>query len=509
MTDISNKCPAFEGGCPYASEEEMVAWLKQHRPDVLDKCPAFSEGCPFRGAQSIDELRRILQDLPESHTQAGSQHNVLVDMFSTLHHASAKVKESVGSDCPVFSTSCPFKTALCSSGVPLIDEIEYRSWAHLSADGLAADQHHTGRTPQRMDPGTPDLAVAKKLKEGTRVAHRQAENVHYVREFIKGRVRKESYKHMAAQLYFVYRTLEEVLDAHTDHPVVGRICFPDSLPRTRALERDLAFYWGPTWRQDIKPSPVANTYVQRLRDVSNHAPELIVPHAYTRYLGDLSGGQVLKRAAVKAMQLSEDGTGVAFYDFEDIPDMKAFKKMYRERLDSLPVDSATADRMVYEANYAFELNTHLFYELDVMAGFTSKDEVPKLAMRPVDDLIQSPFLRSRAASSDSTLDGRQGHGDDASRSKEDNDAVKRAAAAGCPFAAMAKAGVSMPHGHPLAASSEPGSIHAGGANAPSKGTSKCPVGNISPLDIAAILIIAAVILYFIPTVPPSGIPTQP
>ena len=49
------------------------------------------------------------------------------------------------------------------------------------------------------------MAVSKLLKEGTKTAHRAAENVHYVKEFVKGRVNREIYGRMIAGLYFVYQ----------------------------------------------------------------------------------------------------------------------------------------------------------------------------------------------------------------------------------------------------------------------------------------------------------------
>ena len=77
-------------------------------------------------------------------------------------------------------------------------------------------------------------------------------------------------------------------------------------------------------------------------------PELLVAHAYTRYMGDLSGGQILKNIAKRAMGL-KNGDGTAFYEFEKIKNHGAFKKEYRAALDTLPVDDATQDRIVEEA----------------------------------------------------------------------------------------------------------------------------------------------------------------
>jgi heme oxygenase len=103
--------------------------------------------------------------------------------------------------------------------------------------------------------------------------------------------------------------------------------------------------------------------VERIRQVAQEAPELLVGHHYTRYLGDLSGGQILKTIAQKAMNLS-DNDGLNFYSFPAIADEKAFKTTYRAAMDQLPIDQAMADRIVEEANHAFHLNMKMFQELE-------------------------------------------------------------------------------------------------------------------------------------------------
>ena len=85
--------------------------------------------------------------------------------------------------------------------------------------------------------------------------------------------------------------------------------------------------------------------------------------SYTRYLGDLSGGQILKTIAQRAMNLA-GSDGVSFYEFPSIEDEKAFKAQYRESLNEAPVDEATANAIVEEANDAFGINMELFQELE-------------------------------------------------------------------------------------------------------------------------------------------------
>ena len=204
--------------------------------------------------------------------------------------------------------------------------------------------------------------LATKLREGTKKAHTMAENVGFVKCFLKGVVEKTSYRKLVANLYFVYSAMEEEMDRLNQHPIVSQIHYPE-LNRKTSLEQDLYYYYGNNWRDQVAPSPAAQDYVQRIREISANEPELLVAHSYTRYLGDLSGGQILKGIAQRAMNLS-NGEGTAFYEFADIADEKQFKNQYRQAMDGLPVDDATADRIVDEANAAFGMNMKMFQELE-------------------------------------------------------------------------------------------------------------------------------------------------
>jgi heme oxygenase (biliverdin-producing, ferredoxin) len=204
--------------------------------------------------------------------------------------------------------------------------------------------------------------LASKLKEGTKKAHTAAENMGFIKCFLKGVVEKNSYRKLTGNFYFVYSAMEEEMERLKNHPIVSKIYFPE-LNRKAGLEQDLAYYYGSNWRDQVVPSAAAKVYVDRIREIAQTAPELLIAHSYTRYIGDLSGGQILKGIAQRGMNLPE-GEGTAFYEFADIPDEKAFKNKYRQALNELPLDDATDERIVNEANDAFGLNMKLFQELE-------------------------------------------------------------------------------------------------------------------------------------------------
>ena len=211
------------------------------------------------------------------------------------------------------------------------------------------------------------LDFSVQIKEGTKKSHSAAENTSFVASFLRGVVSKESYKNLVKDLYYVYRTMEEEMEKHKDHPVVGRLNLSD-LNRVDNLERDLRFYYGPMWRSLIMPSEACANYVSRIKCVSIEDPTLLIGHHYTRYLGDLSGGQILYNIAKRSLPFTkyelDAGDGLHFYEFEKINDPKAYKAHYKGILNTLDVDQHQVDAIIVEANYAFRLNMYMFDTLE-------------------------------------------------------------------------------------------------------------------------------------------------
>jgi heme oxygenase (biliverdin-producing, ferredoxin) len=206
------------------------------------------------------------------------------------------------------------------------------------------------------------LNLATQLREGTTKSHSMAENVSFVKSFLGGVVDKKSYRKLVANLYFIYSTLEEKMFVNRNHPMVKPIYFLE-LNRKESLEQDLIFYYGSDWINLIKPSEATQNYVDRINKISLSQPELLIAHAYTRYIGDLSGGQILKKIAENAMGLS-NGDGVAFYNFFEIQDDSKFKKLYKDKLNELPLTQKQISDIISEANVAFTLNMKMFQELN-------------------------------------------------------------------------------------------------------------------------------------------------
>ena len=199
------------------------------------------------------------------------------------------------------------------------------------------------------------MTLALQLKEGTKVSHSAAENTKFVSSFLKGVVSRDNYKQLTANFYYVYRAMEEEIEKLDDFPLHDKL-----LDRTDKLAQDLRYYYGVMWRDKIQPSQSTKNYVKRIQVIAQQTPYLLVAHHYTRYMGDLSGGQILASITKKALNLTTEG--LKFYEF-DIPNMKEYKDKYRQTLNDLNMSEVQTSMLIDEANYAFKLNMLLFDEL--------------------------------------------------------------------------------------------------------------------------------------------------
>ncbi|WP_194900081.1 heme oxygenase (biliverdin-producing) [Catenulispora pinisilvae] len=200
------------------------------------------------------------------------------------------------------------------------------------------------------------------LRTASAAEHEKAEASPFVGDLLGGRLGVEAYSGLAGQLWFVYRELERAAGDLAGHPVVGAFVDP-ALFRTAALEQDLRHLHGPAWRERLVPLAATEAYVARVRGVARDWPAGYVAHHYTRYLGDLSGGQVIRDAAEKSWGFQRKGDGVRFYVFDEIGNVAAYKRAYRAKLDAMAADEVEQRRIAQECKRAFRLNSALFQDL--------------------------------------------------------------------------------------------------------------------------------------------------
>ena len=204
-----------------------------------------------------------------------------------------------------------------------------------------------------------EVGLSVMMRDGSQTEHKDAESSSFMAELLEGRVNETGYAEYLAMLRPVYAALESAAARLAADPIVGTIIDP-AINRLAAIDQDLAYWSGRAELPQVR-SDAVDAYVARI-EATVADPVLFVAHHYTRYLGDLSGGQAIGRILARTFGL-ENGEGIAFYAFESVPKPKPYKDQYRARLDALPLTPADQQRVVDEVKTVFGLNGALFAEL--------------------------------------------------------------------------------------------------------------------------------------------------
>ena len=202
--------------------------------------------------------------------------------------------------------------------------------------------------------------LSQRLRIETKALHTAAERAGVMRSLARGELPLRRYAMLLENLASIYRALEYELDRHQEHPAIRWIP-RDALRRHGAIQLDLAALNVSQLRATV-PAAATREYVERLHRAGDNAPVLLLAHAYVRYLGDLSGGQILAPIIGRSFG-GADRQVTHFYEFPFIDDVDAFRLSFREGLDRI-VEAAAADEVVEEAKIAFRLHERLFRELE-------------------------------------------------------------------------------------------------------------------------------------------------
>ena len=449
---VASSCPYAsalsddeDGSCNNDSSSFSPSPTREALELARTKCPAFADGasCPFRDATSAESLRKVMETVPPSHfplikknnndtrDDEGNSSAAAAPFLSVMEHVH-QVSEELGKNETAVNSpqhkqylihgGCPFKSfhqhhsSSESSRDYFMKAMEEYSAAYIGRmfDSFRIDDKegdHSIIIHEGEEEEEKTALLSDALKTGTAESHEAAENVHFVKNFIQGKIDRELYKELVTGLYHTYVCLETLLNIHGPKHFPS-LHFAKELSRTEALKEDMEYWHGDKWETDPKcrtPSPAVKDYIERMEQVGRMDPLLLLSHAYTRYLGDLSGGKVLSRIARRALNLT-GYDGLQFYNFESIPSAVAFKKKYRAALDELALKPDQMGRLVAEANVAFALNMRVFEELDVAGG------VPGARLRDV---------REALSYYDRIIDQQ--------KRKNEDDTDEQAAEAKCPF----------------------------------------------------------------------------
>ena len=174
-----------------------------------------------------------------------------------------------------------------------------------------------------------------------------------IRDLFHGRVDRNGYALLLRNLLPAYQAMEAALADARHHGQLRGIAAPE-LERAPCLIGDLTAICGSHWHTDLPLLPAGLRYARRIARIAHGPAARLAAHAYVRYLGDLSGGQILKRLLARSLGLGPEA--LTFYAFPAIADVAATKRRFRAALDLAAADAANQGALLAEATVAFRLN---------------------------------------------------------------------------------------------------------------------------------------------------------
>lgn len=176
------------------------------------------------------------------------------------------------------------------------------------------------------------------LREITKDLHHEAETTKFAKLLLSGKISKEDYANYLYQLVLVYPIIE------MGNKIQGNLDRLSGIERTGAIYQDFIELAGKDYNQTWLSQTIA--YHHYLLDLINDPSRkhLIKAHLYCRHMGDLNGGQIIKR------QVAHISKG-KFYDFKNPDELK------------LAIRAELTDDLGDEARVAFQWAIKMMREL--------------------------------------------------------------------------------------------------------------------------------------------------
>jgi heme oxygenase len=200
------------------------------------------------------------------------------------------------------------------------------------------------------------VSVVTALYLRTKTLHVEAERTGIIRDLLRGEASREGYVLLLRNLLPAYRQMEQGFERHRGSPGLA-VLANYRLDRATAIESDLVALRGKGWKRSAPLLEAGEAYARRIAKAAEGDGARLIAHAYTRYLGDLSGGQILQRLLAQSLQLQP--SELSFYDFPRFADLAALKMDYRKALDQAGALASDPQAVVEEGAIAFSLNIDL------------------------------------------------------------------------------------------------------------------------------------------------------
>ena len=202
------------------------------------------------------------------------------------------------------------------------------------------------------------FSFVDRMKEETWEEHEASKDSEFAKGIMSGRFGSQGFIEWQRALYPIYVTLENILKQNRKDPTL-HIFDHRKLDRSQRIYDDLVSLGvdpisSPSTLKTIDP------YISAIEDASE-SPQRLMAYHYTRYMGDMNGGQVIARAMENVCGIDKES--LSCYDFSEIGDTYHYRKQYKTLLELSPWTEEEREMFIAEAKIAYSRNSDFFEEL--------------------------------------------------------------------------------------------------------------------------------------------------
>ena len=204
------------------------------------------------------------------------------------------------------------------------------------------------------------MDLVSKIRRGTGALHSATENSGIIKKILDVNADKDNYAEYLFNLYPMYKAIEDTIENNKSNEVVKNFVTKE-LYKSELIQKDLEYLLGDkvdTMR--LLPSTTAS--VERIQEINENEPELIVAYAYTRFIADLFGGRTFATLLSEKYELPTEALN--YYNCEDVKDIRGYVMNYASKINNIDLPKEKEEKLLNEVSNAYIYNLAISCELE-------------------------------------------------------------------------------------------------------------------------------------------------
>ena len=204
------------------------------------------------------------------------------------------------------------------------------------------------------------MDLITRIRKNTGALHSAAEHSGILKRIVDGKASVDSYAEYLFNLSAMYKVIEETIENNKDNEIIKEFVTPE-LYRYELIEKDLEYFLKEdSNKYELLASTVA--FVEKVKEIGNTTPELIVAYAYTRFIADLFGGRTF--VSLLNVNYKVPSEGLNYYNCDGIKNIRAYVMDYAMKINNINLPSDLEDKLIVEVSNAYIYNLAISQELE-------------------------------------------------------------------------------------------------------------------------------------------------